>query len=75
MWVGSRSAALTATPSRGPGAATRGIVERVADPAWPDSRFQFVFATVPSASVNVLHGTGLPCTGATVATSSFIRCT
>ena len=33
------------------------------------------FATVPSASVNVLHGTGLPCTGATVATSSFIRCT
>ena len=36
---------------------------------------QFVFATVPSASVNVLHGTGLPWTGATVPTLGFIRCT
>ena len=36
---------------------------------------QFVFVTVFIASMNVLQGTGLPCTGATVATLSFIRCT
>ena len=68
-WIRTTSPGVRGQASHPPEPKAKGPIGRAA------FQRQFIFATAPSAVTNVLHGTGWPCTGAIVATSSFMRST